>query len=192
MRTHRLRSLFAVVGLAALAFGTAACSGSDLGGSKGNVRISLATGGSVAAATTSPSSGDTSHTPKALNVTFSGIEARNLDGQLVAVDMALPTTVDLLGLLDGRTLTLPVGLLPPATYDQFVVVMKKVEIVTQNDTTIAITPPGGGWTAIVPADPFVVEDGQTTSVTLTFRLDESLRYVFDHFEFDPHFDCHHD
>ncbi len=128
----------------------------------------------------------------ALNVTFSAILARNLDGELIPVEIALPVVVDVLGLLDGPTVTLPIGLLPPGDYDQLVVNMTAVQLVLEDDTRITIEPPGGGWTAIVPTDPFTVVEGETTAITLRLRLDRALRFLDGKIEFHPEFECERD
>jgi hypothetical protein len=127
------------------------------------------------------------------NVTFTSILARNLEGQLVNVSTTLPTTVDVLTLVNGREVTLPVGFLPPDTYDQLVVVMSSVDLLTENGTHVTITPPGGGWTSIVRVrSPFVVTEGQTTTIQLRLRWWSAFRWMEDHIEFDPEFDCESD
>jgi len=123
------------------------------------------------------------------NVTFSSILARNLDGVLVDVVMELPTTVDVMLVDRGREVILPDGVLPPATYDQIVVVMTQVEGVTEDGTTVTITPPGGGWTAIVPVCPFVVEGGATTVVGLKLEVRRSFHWRDNRFHFQPRFVC---
>jgi hypothetical protein len=123
------------------------------------------------------------------NVTFSSILARNLEGVLVNVEMELPATVDVLALGDGNEVTLPEGLLPPATYDQIVVVMTQVEVVTLDGTAIAITPPGGGWTAVAPMCPFVVEDGVETTVKFRFVLGKAFSWRNSRYHFKPRFVC---
>lgn len=126
------------------------------------------------------------------NVTLSSILARNLDGVLVNVDMDLPVTVDVLS-MDGATeVMLPDAILPFATYDQVVVVITQVEVVTFDGTAIRITPPGGGWTAIVPICPFVVEQGATTTVGLTFMLEHAFKWRDNRFHFQPRFVCDQD
>jgi hypothetical protein len=125
----------------------------------------------------------------AANVTFSSILARNLDGVLVNVDMELPATVDLMPLRETKEIQLPVGVLPPATYDQIVVVMTQVEVMTRDSTVIAITPPGGGWTAIVPVCRFDVADGATTTVGLRFDFLRAVSWRDGHHEFKPGFSC---
>lgn len=123
------------------------------------------------------------------NVTFSSILARNLDGVLVDVNIELPATVDVMTMEGGREITLPDGDLPPATYDQIVVVMTEVEGVTHDGTTVAITPPGGGWTAIVPICPFTVEDGATAVVGLELSVQRSFMWRGNRFHFEPRFKC---
>ena len=126
------------------------------------------------------------------NVTLSSILARNLDGVLVNVDMDLPVMVDVLS-MDGATeVMLPDAILPFGTYDQVVVVITQVEVVTFDGTAIRITPPGGGWTAIVPICPFVVEQGATTTVGLTFMLEHAFKWRDNRFHFQPRFVCDQD
>jgi hypothetical protein len=178
----------------AVAFGIlAACSNSSdmTNGGKGAVQFRMSaapasTSPTLAATTTDGSTGD--HVLQAANVTFASIEARNLDGQLIDVTIALPVTVDLFTLIDGGAVTLPVGFLPPGTYDQLVIVMTKVELTLANGTIITIEPPGGGWTAIVRVtEPFTVADGSTTTVNIRFR--GAFRWLTDHWDFHPDFDC---
>ena len=127
------------------------------------------------------------------NVTFSSIVARNLDGVLVEVVIeGMPVTVDVVAMDDGRRVVLPDGQLPPATYDQLVVVMTQVEGVTFDGTTITITPPGGGWTSIVPVCPFVVGTDDTTVVELQFNLRRAFRWHDNRFHFEPRFVCEQD
>ena len=126
------------------------------------------------------------------NVTLSSILARNLDGVLVNVDMDLPVMVDVLS-MDGATeVMLPDAILPFGTYDQVVVVITQVEVVTFDGTAIRITPPGGGWTAIVPICPFVVEQGATTTVGLTFMIEHAFKWRDNRFHFQPRFVCDQD
>jgi hypothetical protein len=79
--------------------------------------------------------------------------------------------------------------LPPATYDQIVVVMTQVEVMTRDSTVIAITPPGGGWTAIVPVCRFDVADGATTTVGLRFDVLRAFSWRDGRHEFKPGFSC---
>lgn len=172
---------------ALLALALAACGGVDTGG-KGQISIALSSSATTATSTTTPDG----HCPalQAASVTLSSILARTLDGVLVDVTVHLPVTEDLLALEGGKEVTLPLGYLPPGTYDQFVVVVTGVELTLASGTKIAITPPGGGWTAIVPvANPFTVVEGKTTAVTLKFRRDLSFACGMGHWEFEPRFDC---
>ncbi|HEX6850809.1 MAG TPA: hypothetical protein VF139_05320 [Candidatus Polarisedimenticolaceae bacterium] len=185
--------------VSALALLGSACSGTDsvTGGSSGNVRITLASATQAATLASGTSGGmttldddhdDAGRSITAAAVTFSSILARNLAGELVPIASALPVTIDLKSVLEGRQVDLPAGTLPPGSYDQLVVVMTRVELTLTDGTHIAITPPGGGWTAIVPTAPFSVVEGGITTLELRLRGD-----VFDvidgDFEFDPEFDC---
>ena len=161
-----------------------------MSGGQGQVRFVLSAASAPLAATTED--GDRPRL-QAANVTFTSFLARTLDGELVSVTGALPFTVDLLQVVNGREVSLPTGFLPPGTYDQLVVVMSEVELVGQDGGKITITPPGGGWTAIVNVqDPFVVNEGQTTTINLKFRWWSAFHHDEDGFEFDPEFDCEHD
>ncbi|HET6413134.1 MAG TPA: DUF4382 domain-containing protein [Anaeromyxobacter sp.] len=171
--------------------------GSDTEG-KGQVSIVLSSGAASAAAMQAGSNWNGSSGQgqqgcaalQAASVTFSAIVARTLDGTFVDVTIALPDTVDLLSLVNGKTATLPAGFLPPGTYDQFVVVMRSVDLTLGDGTKIAITPPGGGWTAIVQvAQPFTVVANQTTTVTLKFRSDLSFVCGLGGWEFHPDFEA---
>jgi hypothetical protein len=123
-------------------------------------------------------------------VTFSSLLARSLDGVLTDVTVALPVTVDVFSLGNGKDAALPAGFLPPGTYDQLVVVTTEVELTLLDGTKIAISPPGGGWTSIVSVkEPFTVVDGQTTTVTLKFRKDLSFACGSGNWEYHPKFDC---
>jgi Domain of unknown function (DUF4382) len=196
-----------------LLFVAAGCEGGDsvLGVNEGRVRFSLSSSSALdgapqgSAPASSVGQGDNTvlmpdggkddddddgrRALQSANVTMSSILARNLDGILVNVDMELPVTVDILS-MDGPTpVMLPDAILPPDTYDQVVVVMRQVEVVTWDGTKIAITPPGGGWTAVVPICPFVVEEGETTTVGLTFMLRNAFRWREGRFTFRPRFVC---
>ncbi len=124
------------------------------------------------------------------NVTFSSILARNLDGVLVNVEMEeLPVTVDVVSLEDGKEIALPDGDLPPGSYDQVVIVMTEFEGVTRNGTTITITPPGGGWTAIVHRCEFTVDESGETTVSLKFVINRSFSWHEGRYHFKPLFVC---
>lgn len=123
------------------------------------------------------------------NVTLSSILARNQDGQLVDVTMDLPVTVDVMAVERGDQISLPQGDLPAGTYDQLVVVITHVEGVARDSTQVTLTPPGGGWTAIVPTCPFTVEDGGATTVSLQFMVRKAFIWSGTHFRFEPKFTC---
>ena len=125
------------------------------------------------------------------NVTFSSMLARNLDGQLIDLDVDLPHTVDLVALGAGKEVTFPAGTLPPGDYDQLVVVMTELEAAFQDGGAIALTPPGGGWTAIVRVEPFSVVDGETVTLELNLRLGKAFRRLDGAFHFFPEFEGRH-
>ena len=123
------------------------------------------------------------------NVTFSSVLARNVAGELLDASMDLPAVVNVVSMEDGREIVLPDAVLPIGTYDQLVVVMKQVQGVTYDGTTITIDPPGGGWTAIVPVCEFVVGDGETSVVGLTFMVREAFKWRDNRFHFSPRMVC---
>jgi len=190
---------------------SAACSGDGgmVNSDQGQVRIVMASSveplgvenavpgsiGSDPDTTRSPMDGDRGDDSardklKAANVTFSAVVARNLDGELIDVSMDLPRTINMLGFAGGGTVDLPVGFLPPGMYDQLIVVMTEVQFVLLNDLTITITPPLGGWTAIVGVrpQPFEVIEGETTTVRLRFFPYRLFRENGDGFHFHPEFE----
>lgn len=181
--------------LTLLALGLAACQAGDSVGVQGSrVQFQLSSGGAAAApgAALSPatSGGEHGRNPffRSANVTFSSILARNVEGQLIDTGMDLPATVDVVAMDEGgRTVTLPDGTLPVGTYDQIVVVMTAVEGVLRDGTGIAITPPGGGWTAIVPVCPFDVEEGSTAIVGLMLPVRTAFIWGEGRFRFEPRF-----
>ncbi len=189
-----------------LAFVAAGCAGSDsmLAPNQGRVRFVLAgdgapaVGGPAAVEFQSENGGilpggdaldgGPSHPRiKSANVVFTSILARDLNGVLVNVEMDLPATVDVVALETGRQVALPEGELPAGEYDQVVVVMTQVQVVLGDDTTITITPPGGGWTAIVPLCPAVSVNSEETTVALTLEVRGSLLWLGDRFRFEPRF-----
>jgi uncharacterized protein DUF4382 len=196
----------------------AACShgGGESNTRNGDVRVKL-TADTLSTATTTTSAAHASSTPVGMsgsttvlaedgdgdgtdilsklehvNVTISSLLARNLDGDLINLVIDLPKTVDLIGLMNGQQVTLPTGTLPPGMYDQLVVVIKNVEFVFLDGTKVELTPPGGGWTKIVPVTPFEVIEGQTTTIELRFKPFGSFREFDGEFEFFPDFDCRSD
>lgn len=185
--------------LAALLFGLTACETSGpLGVYDGRVQFVLSSAPEFAAsmsvvgpAMTGDHDDDYRERPffVSANVTFTSILARNTGGVLVNVAMDLPAMLDVMVVEGGRDVTLPNGELPPATYDQIVVVMTAVSGVTGDGTRITIEPPGGGWTSVIPICPFVVEDGATTVVGLQLSVRRSFSWRDNRFRFEPHFEC---
>jgi len=200
----------------ALALIAAGCSGDGLGPNQGRVRFVLSSGSTAlaapgvesptisptpgtAGATASPSlsgdgEGDGEHHDyrafQAANVTFSSILARDQDGVLVNVSMDLPVQVDIVSMdTGGNQVTLPDGDLPVGTYDQLVVVMTQLEGVLKDGTQLSITPPGGGWTSIVPICPFTVEEGGTTTVSLQFMVRQAFTWRNLRYHFQPQLQC---
>lgn len=196
-----IRRMFAPGALVVSLVALAACGGDGMDAAgKGRVAIVMSASGAnlasaldAAGASASSRSSDRCDPGQALqaaSVTLSSILARTLDGILTDVTIDLPLAVDVLSLGNGQDATLPVGFLPPGTYDQLVIVMTKVEVTLLDGTKVAVTPPGGGWTAIVPvAEPFTVVDGETTTVTLNFRRDLSFACGAGKWEFHPRFEC---
>lgn len=184
---------FCALTLATVIAGGCSSVDSVSGGSKGNVRITMG-GPSAQAAALSASSpvalaDGSGRTITSASISLSSILARNLDGQLIDVTMALPVTVDLVALIQGHTVDLPIGSLPVGSYDQLVVVIRSLGVVLSDGTQIDVTPPGGGWTAIVTVDPFDVIDGVVTTVNLHFRAGGAFHWRDGALEFDPSFDC---
>ena len=197
-----------------LALVAAGCSDSGLGPNQGRVRFVLSSGATAAgvagaqSATATPTPGTTGATAspslngdgdgehhdyrafQAANVTFSSILARDQAGVLVNVAMDLPVQVDIVALdTGGNQVTLPDGDLPAGTYDQLVVVMTHLEGVLKDGTQLTITPPGGGWTSIVPICPFTVEEGGTTTVSLQFMVRQAFTWQNLRYHFQPRLQC---
>jgi hypothetical protein len=207
LNRRRTNGLALLLG-AGLTLVLAGCGDSVLGTDSGNVRFVLSSGSSGLVANEvsavidqapgvvqdGPALTDGEHHRyrqifQSASVVLSSILARNVDGELVNVEMELPDTVDILALEDGQEVTLPPGTLPPATYDQVVIVMTHVEVVTLDGTEIAITPPGGGWTAVIPLCPFIVEGDGPTEVNIKFMLDQAFSMRNSRYHFQPQFVC---
>ena len=124
-------------------------------------------------------------------VTLASLLARNVNGELIDLDMDLPTTIDLKALANGNQTTLPAGTLPAGDYDQLVVVMTQVELTYINGGAISLTPPGGGWTSIVRVAPFTIVDGQDATIELQFRMGGAFRDLNGAIKFFPDFDGKH-
>lgn len=200
-----------VIGLALIAAG---CSDSGLGPNQGRVRFVLSSGGTALAtaaaespavtptpgttgATASPSltgDGEGEHHDyrafQTANVTFSSILARDQAGVLVNVAMDLPVQVDIVAMdTGGNQVALPEGNLPAGTYDQLVVVMTQLDGVLKDGTQLSITPPGGGWTAIVPMCSFTVAEGATEPVQLQFMVRQAFSWQNLRYHFQPQLRC---
>jgi hypothetical protein len=194
-----IKKAFAFGGMAVALGLVAACSdGSNnvMQGGQGAVQFVMgaAAEDSARLAATSPGELSPDQQLQAANVTFASILARNLDGVLTNVTIALPTTVDLIGLGSEGTFTLPAGFLPPGEYDQIIIVITSVALTLGDGTIVTIEPPGGGWTSVLQvADPFTVVDGQTTTVEIVFRRGRLFQLLNGRWEFNPDFECsgHH-
>lgn len=187
MKHHRvLAAAVLVVGLAGVVAG---CSSSNDGkGSQGSLAITLGATSAPAAGAVQASAAGTddalSHL-KAAVITLSGIEARMADGTWVPVETGLPVDVDLIAILNaGNVATLPADLLPEGDYDALELRITAVQLTLQNDTIVAITPPGTGWTARIPVS-FSVVAGQSTVVNLKLRCGSSFKLFEGQIEFDP-------
>lgn len=182
-----------------LVIAASGCSGgSFLAPGQGRVQFTLASGSGAGAAapaqTAARSDGwDGEHHDyrffQTADVTLSSILARNDSGELVGVGMDLPTTVDVVAMDGAGQVSLPDGTLPAGTYDQLVVVMTQVNAVAHDGTQITFTPPGGGWTAIVPVCPFTVDEGASTTVSLQFMVHRAFTWRNGRFRFRPEFQC---
>lgn len=181
---------------------TVACSDGMLNPDHGNVRVVLSASDESSLNATAQNDDDddnegsrdgTLSKLESASITFSSLLARNLDGELIDIGIDLPETIDVVSLMGGAELTLPVGSLPPGDYDQLVVVMTQIELVFLNGGKIALSPPGGGWTSIVRVTPFTVVQGETLTVELNLKLRGAFRSFGDSFRFFPDFDGkHHD
>lgn len=206
MKSHRRLSFLVVAFLAATLLAACGQSGGHSDSRRGDVQVvlSAATTSTTTAAATTGATGTSTSTfgdgsdwgdggmlskLQHVNVTFSSLLARNLDGDLIDLTIDLPQTVDLIGLINGHQITLPSGTLPPGMYDQIVVVITHVEFVFLDGTQVTLTPPGGGWTRIIAVTPFEVVEGQTTTIELRFRPWQAFGEHDGEFEFSPDFDC---
>jgi hypothetical protein len=181
-------------GVLALGAALAGCSNpGSMTDAAGTGRVHMTIGGSATQAMGASSAmtldDGSGRTITSATISLSAIEARNLDGQLVPVTVDLPMDVDLVALIQGGTVDLPDGSLPAATYDQIVVVIRSLHVELSDGTQIDVTPPGGGWTVVVPTAAFDVVAGQVTTVQLHFRAAGAFQWVDGHLVFDPGFDC---
>ncbi len=192
MRKKRIVSLVPLLSVAALLSVTGCSAGGLFGSNSGRLRLVLSGDGSSAAAAAISANLDNdeshlSHWFDSASVTLSSVLARNLDGQLINVDFALPVTVDVVKMENGKQVTLPDGALPAGTYDQVVIVMTAVSGTTHDGTEVTVEPPGGGWTAVVPICPLEVADGSTETVGITLNVRNSFLLVGSHWGFQPRF-----
>jgi len=193
----KTRLALTVVGLAVVVALSAGCSSSSgsaiLADGRGQVRIVLSStlGATEALADSGRRRGDLDPLDglQAVEVTVSRIQARDLDENLVDVEIEMPVTVDILSLTDLASFELPIGFIEPGTYDALVVVITAVDLVTTDGTRLPITPPDVGWTGVIEVCPFEVVAGQTTTVRVVLQRDRSFRVVRDSVRFDPEFEC---
>jgi hypothetical protein len=174
----------------------AGCNGDGLSGGSARLRIVLSSEVAAAAPVLSESDDDhddshLSHFFQSAQVTLSSVLVRNLDGQLINVDVDLPVTVDVVKIEGGKQVVLPAGTLPAGSYDQVVLVITAVEGTTSNGTVITIEPPGGGWTAVVPICVLEVAQGATETVDLTLNVRNSFLQSDSHWGFQPRFLSRH-
>lgn len=182
--------------LAATVILASGCSdtGSMVGASSrtGQVRLVLSAGAAPAAtsgvASSTTLNDDEGRHIESAAIALSSVLARNLDGELIDVAVDLPVTVDLIGLIQGGTVELPMGSLPAGSYDQFVIVIRSLHVGLSDGTQIEVTPPGGGWTAVVPTEPFEIVEGSVTTVQLRFRAEGAFRWLDGRLDFHPEFD----
>jgi len=199
-----IRALLLPLLSAGLLLPSAACSSMFGSGDNGNVRVVMTASDQASLAPSLNTDGDDDddndgehHTDRFLervetaNVTLASLLARNVNGELIDLDMDLPTTIDLKALANGNQTTLPAGTLPAGDYDQLVVVMTQVELTYINGGAISLTPPGGGWTSIVRVAPFTIVDGQDATIELQFRMGGAFRDLNGAIKFFPDFDGKH-
>lgn len=103
-------------------------------------------------------------------VTFGALSAHSVGGTWVPVSGAFPITVDLLTLVNGRTLGLGADQLPEGYYDDLRVTITAARMVFPDGTQVTITLPSGGITKDVAISPPVnVVAGQGVTISLDFR-----------------------
>ncbi len=117
-------------------------------------------------------------------VTFASLRAHQVGGDWVEVSGEFPMTVDLLTLVEGRTITLGSDALPPGDYDALEVTITAVHLVTQDGAEVDLQLPPDGVKVVVPV-PFTVVEGQETVITLDFRVDRSFAIRGTELEFQP-------
>ena len=173
----------------------AACSNDGMVGSNdGRLRVVLSAEEAGAAA---PARGEADHEDdrdddiklkawfQSAQVTLSSVLVRNFDGELIDADLDLPVTVDVVKVEGGKRIVLTGGALPAGTYDQVVFVMTAVSGTTHDGTIVTIQPPGGGWTAVVPICPLMVEAGATETLEISLNVRNSFLKSGSHWGFHP-------
>jgi hypothetical protein len=175
-----------------------------LGSNQGRIRVILASedGGSAALAAPDPEANASQGGPggawsfTSATVTLSSILARTHGGVLVNIGADLPVAVDVAKIDGGRSVQLPDGVLPAATYDQVVLVITAVQGVASDGTVVTVEPPGGGWTTVVPICPLDVAEGETATVGITLNVRGSFLRTSTRWSFQPRFrsqlDCSDD
>ena len=185
-RHHVFAEAVFAIGLASVIAGCS--SNSDSKGSQGSLAITMGATGAAAAGAVQTGAADgndaLSHL-KAAVITISGIEARMADGTWVPVETGLPVDVDLIAIMNaGSVATLPADLLPEGDYDALELRITAVKLTLLNETIVAITPPGTGWTVRIPVN-FSVVAGRSTVVNLTLHGPGSFKLFDGEYGFDP-------
>jgi len=183
---HVFAAAVFAIGLAGVIAGCS--SNHDSKGSQGSLAITMgATGAAASGATQTAAAGtdDALSRLKAAVITIAGIEARMADGTWVPVETGLPVDVDLVAIMNaGSVATLPADLLPEGDYDALELRITAVKLTLLNETVIAITQPGTGWSVRIPVS-FSVTAGQSTVVNLTLRGPGSFKLFDGEYGFDP-------
>jgi hypothetical protein len=192
MNVRRLIAITSfAIGLAGLVAGCS--SNNDSNGPKGSLAVALR---AVRAASTNPDpgtaatadQGDASSRLRAAEVTMAGVEARMGDGTWVPVETGLPMDIDLIGIMDsGHVATLPADLLPEGSYNALELRITRARLTLLEGKERALTPPGTGWTVLVPVS-FSVTAGQATTVNLTLHGASSFKLFDGEIGFDPEFE----
>jgi hypothetical protein len=118
------------------------------------------------------------------HVTISSVRAHQVGGGWVPLAGTFPMEVDLLSLVNGRTVTLASGALPAGDYDALEITITAVRLVTRDGTVITLELPPGGRTVVIEVF-FTVLEGQETVLTLDFRVDLSFEFRGNEIEFHP-------
>lgn len=159
---------------AALIVALTACSGSNetVGGSSGNVRVTL---GAAAGTTAAMTDSGGSAVAKA-EITVSAVRARATDGTWFELSGALPMTIDVLALAGPDGVSLASGSLPAGTYDRLEITITGASIQLSDGTTVTLTLPSSGVTVSVAVS-FEVVDGQPIVIKLGIRAEASFEFA---------------